>query len=117
MEPSQKLHPAFPIVLVDDESYSLQVYEAYLQREGITNLISCQSGPQALEVLSTQAVSTIVLDLYMPEMSGEEVLAVVTRKYPDIPVIITTAVDEVDTIVRCMKAEAPYQVGWNSFTH
>ena len=48
----------------------------------------------------------ILLDLRMPGMSGEEVLSVVSEKYPHIPVIIITAVNEVETAVRCMKAGA-----------
>ena len=36
----------------------------------------------------------------MPELSGEEVLNIVAGKYPEIPVIITTAIDDVDTAVR-----------------
>ena len=39
-------------------------------------------------------------------MSGEEVLSIVSSKYPEVPVIITTAIDEVETVVRCMKAGA-----------
>ena len=48
----------------------------------------------------------ILLDLRMPGMSGEEVLSVVSEKYPEIPVIIITAVNDVETAVRCMKAGA-----------
>lgn len=106
MEQSHKSHPVLPILLVDDEEYSLQVYETYLRREGLSNMISCQSGKEAVDILTSQDVSVIILDLHMPQMSGEEVLAVVTGKYPVIPVIITTAIDEVETVVRCMKAGA-----------
>ncbi len=95
-----------PVLLVDDEMYSLQIYELQLQSDGITNLISCQSGSEALEILSSQEVSIMILDLHMPEMSGEEVLSVAAGQYPEIPVIITTAVDDVETAVRCMKVGA-----------
>jgi DNA-binding NtrC family response regulator len=106
METFQKSHPIFPILLVDDEIHALEVYEMQLLRERITNLISCQSGKEALNVLSAQEISIIVLDLYMPQMSGEEVLSMVANRYPEVPVIVTTAIDDVDTVVRCMKAGA-----------
>jgi DNA-binding NtrC family response regulator len=93
-------------MVVDDEIYSLQVCELQLQAEGLTNLICCQNGYEALQVLASQEVCAVVLDLHMPEISGEEILNIVASKYPDIPVIITTAVDNVDTAVRCMKAGA-----------
>ena len=84
----------------------LQVCELQLKGKGISHLLSCQSGHEAIEILDSQQVSLIILDLHMPEMSGEEVLAIASRKYPEIPVIITTAIDEVGTVVRCMKAGA-----------
>ncbi len=77
MEKPQKSHPVLPILQVDDDMYTLQVYELQLQKEGITNLRSCRSGKETLEILSAHEVALIVLDLHMPEMSGEEVLAVV----------------------------------------
>lgn len=102
----QTSYPVFPILVVDDEIYSLQVCELLLQTEGFTNLICCSHGQAALDRVDSQEIAVIILDLHMPELSGEEVLSIVSGKHPEIPVIITTAVDDVDTAVRCMKAGA-----------
>ena len=104
MEKSQKSQTTLPVLLVDDEIHALQGYEMHLLGEGISNFISCQSGRDALNIVSSQEVSIILLDLRMPGMSGEEVLAVVSEKFPHIPVVVITAVNEVETAVRCMKA-------------
>ena len=106
MKTSPKLQTSLPVLLVDDEIHALQGYEIQLLGEGITNFISCQSGRDALDIVSSQDVAIIVLDLRMPGISGEEVLSVVSEKHPHIPVIIITAVNEVETAVRCMKAGA-----------
>ncbi len=106
METNVKVYPTLPILVVDDDLYSLQVCELQLKGRGITNILCCQSGKEALTVLVSQRIALMILDLHMPEMSGEDVLAVVSRQYPEIPVIITTAIDEVRTVVRCMKAGA-----------
>lgn len=106
MKKSPKLHPTLPVLLVDDDIYFLQVCELQLRGKGIRNLMSCESGGEALDILSSKEVSAIVLDLHMPEMSGEEVLAVVAGQYPEIPVIISTANDDVEIAVRCMKTGA-----------
>ncbi len=106
MKTSPKVYPALPVVIIDDDPYSLQVCQLHLQRRGITNLICCQKGEEALDVLASQQVSLIILDLHMPDMSGEEVLETVSKTYPGLPVIISTAVDDVDTAVRCIKAGA-----------
>jgi DNA-binding NtrC family response regulator len=42
----------------------------------------------------------------MPFVSGEDVLSIVAERFPEIPVIVVTAMDEVDTAVRCMKKGA-----------
>jgi len=106
MKKSQKSHFVLPILLVDDQIYTLEAYEMQLRSEGITDLVSCQSGGEALDILSSHDIAIIVLDLSMPEMSGEEVLNVVVSRYPEVPVIITTAIDDVGTAVRCMQAGA-----------
>ena len=94
------------VLLVDDEVHALQGYEMQLLGEGITDCICCMNGKQALEVLSAQDISLVLLDLRMPEMSGEELLEVVSNQHPHIPVIIVTAVDDVETAVNCIKAGA-----------
>ncbi len=106
MEKSQKSHPVLPILLVDDDKYALKLYKSLLLSKGITNLISCQNGKEALDTLSSRNVSIIVLDLHMPEMSGEKVLSILSAEHPQIPVIISTATDEVKTAVRCMQSGA-----------
>ncbi|MBD3306668.1 response regulator [candidate division KSB3 bacterium] len=106
METSPTSYPLSPVLLVDDDVFSLQVYALHLQKKGMTHLISCQNGKDALEVLASQPVSLVILDLHMPGISGEEVLSVVTTEYPETPVIIITAVDDVEVVVQCMKAGA-----------
>lgn len=106
MSDAQKSYPVFPILVVDDEIYSLQVCELQLQSEGLSHLVCCHNGHEALQALASQEISAVVLDLHMPEMSGEEVLSIIAAKYPETPVVITTAIDDVDTAVRCMKAGA-----------
>ncbi len=97
-------YPVFPVLVVDDDPYSLQVCEMQLKRKGISHVCTFEDGTALLLYLATHDASAIVLDLNMPEISGEEILASVNRDYPTIPVIISTAVDDVDTAVRCMKA-------------
>jgi DNA-binding NtrC family response regulator len=48
----------------------------------------------------------MLLDLSMPHMTGQELLSIVANDFPEIPVIIITGSNDVDTAVRCMKAGA-----------
>jgi DNA-binding NtrC family response regulator len=106
MEKTQQLHPLLPILLVDDDMHALKLYELQLQIKNITNVMICRNGKEALEILSAHEISVIVLDLRMPGMSGEEVLSFLSGRYPEIPVIISTANDDVETAVRCMQIGA-----------
>jgi len=91
------------VLLVDDEIHALQGYEMQLLGEGITDCICCLNGRQALDVLEAQEIALVVLDLRMPEMSGEELLKVISRRYPHIPALVISAVDDVDTALRCIR--------------
>ncbi len=95
-----------PVLVVDDEVYALKGYELQLIGEGIENIICCQSGKEALNILSGQRVSLVLLDLRMPGISGEDLLTSVAARYPEIPVVVITGIDDVDTAVRCIKAGA-----------
>jgi len=105
MRNEDEAYTRFPILLVDDETHALQGYEMQLLGEDL-DFISCKSSQEALNVISKQEVSAILLDLIMPEITGEEVLTHVTNKHPEIPVIVVTGIDEVTTAVRCMKMGA-----------
>jgi DNA-binding NtrC family response regulator len=95
-----------PVLVVDDEVYALKGYELQLIGEGIENIICCQSGAEALDILSGQRVSLVLLDLRMAGISGEDLLTRVVARYPEIPVVVVTGIDDAATAVRCMKAGA-----------
>lgn len=100
------MHPYNPILLVDDEEHVLISFDTELRDSGFTNLISCRDGQQAKAILAAKPVSVVLLDLWMPNMHGEEVLDHIASEYPDLPVIVVTGLDQVETAVRCMKAGA-----------
>jgi DNA-binding NtrC family response regulator len=48
----------------------------------------------------------VLLDLCMPRLSGEDLLPSIVTAHPEVPIIIVTGYNEVETVVRCMKAGA-----------
>jgi DNA-binding response OmpR family regulator len=77
------------ILLVDDEKRILEVLEAYLEREGYE--IHCaDNGIDALKKGKTISPDLIILDLMLPDISGEEVCRLV-RKESDVPILMLTA--------------------------
>lgn len=92
-----------PVLLVDDEAELLQSLEMALRSGGVDNVLSCQHSEKAMHIVASQRIEVMVLDLWMPTVSGEEILSAMAQDFPEIPVIILTGVNEVETAVRCMK--------------
>lgn len=96
----------FPVLLVDDEQHILLASESVLRFAGIRDVSSMDDSRLVLPLLEKGGIGVIVLDLFMPFLSGKELLEIMSRDYPHIPVIVMTAADEVETAVDCMKAGA-----------
>jgi DNA-binding response OmpR family regulator len=77
------------ILLVEDEPQTRSVVEAYLERDGYW-VTAVGDGAAALDAFETRSYDAIVLDLNLPEVSGEEVCRRV-RDVSDVPIIMLTA--------------------------
>jgi len=95
-----------PVVLVDDESTVLLSSKMILGSNGISNVQTIEDSRELMPMLARQEVSLGVLDLFTPYISGRQLLPEITQQYPDLPVIVMTATQEVDTAVACMKEGA-----------
>jgi len=100
------LHPSLPVLLIDDEEIMLKSFKRALSFGGINNVVLSQDSRNVMDVLAKQKIGVILLDLLMPHLSGEELLSLISRDYPEIPIIIITGVREVETAVQCMRANA-----------
>jgi len=100
------LNPARPVLIIDDEEQLLISFDTMLRMNGINNIITCHDSRNVMQVLNEQEIGIMLLDLYMPWISGEELLPQVCSRYPQVPVVVVTGVDNVDTAVTCIKAGA-----------
>ncbi len=98
--------PPLPVLLVDDEEQFLLSMSVTLAAEGINHIVECQDSREVMGRLAQQSFSVVLLDMSMPHVSGRDLLPLIVRDYPDVPVIIVTAVNEVETAVECMKSGA-----------
>jgi DNA-binding NtrC family response regulator len=98
--------PAFAILLVDDEPAWLRSLGLTLERAGLTRLLACSDARRVMEVLGSEDVGVVLLDLTMPHLSGEELLARVAAEHPEVAVIVVSGLNQVETAVRCMRAGA-----------
>lgn len=95
-----------PILLIDDEEDILFTNCVMLRTSGFTRVLTESDSRLVMERLKQEDVALIILDLYMPLLPGYELLKQITAGYPEIPVVIVTAANEVTMAVECMKAGA-----------
>ena len=95
------------ILVIDDNASNRDLLARQLSRDGHAVEVAA-SGPDALAIVATREFDLILLDVLMPEMSGYEVLSRLKheRRTANIPVIMISALDEMDSIVRCIEAGA-----------
>ena len=77
------------ILIVDDEAILRTLLERILRRHGYT-VIAVSNGERALEVLQTDTVHTVLLDVNMPGLSGLEVLDTIKTTWPHIQTILSS---------------------------
>ena len=101
-----RLYPEYPILLVDDEKHALRSYELALQSADMNNVISCGNGEDARKIVKDRDIELIILDMMMPGISGEELLEEFSNDYPEIPIIMVTCNNSLETAVECMQRGA-----------
>ena len=79
----------FTVLLVDDNADYLQATRLLLEREGHT-VLTATNGVEALGILPTQHVDLLLLDYFMPGMTGEQVVAELRKFDPLVQVILQT---------------------------
>lgn len=93
------------ILIVDDEESVRTLLERILIEAGYS-VVTAANGQEALDKVSLGHFSIVLSDINMPGMSGMEVLRKLNVDYPDICVIMTTAVTDAQTAVEAMKLGA-----------
>ncbi|NEW05978.1 response regulator transcription factor [Paenibacillus sp. SYP-B3998] len=86
------------VLMVDDEEKIREVVVSYLQKEGFRTL-EAANGKRALELVHGERVDLVILDLMLPDRSGEEVCQSI-RQYSAVPIIMLTAKVTEDDRVR-----------------
>jgi CheY-like chemotaxis protein len=84
------------VLIVDDEVSICEVLSRWLKREGyVCYAASC--GEEALNLLSEKTVDLVLSDIMMPGMSGIDLLNIIRPLYPDVAVVMITAVNDKST--------------------
>ena len=95
------------VLAVDDNRENLDVLTRRLARHGL-DVKTAESGLAALNAIRSEAFDLVLLDVMMPGMDGYAVLRDMKSNPAtrDIPVIMISALDELDSVARCIEAGA-----------
>ena len=92
------------ILVVDDEKTIVDVIEVYLKKEGYT-VFTASNGTEALKIFNDKKINLIILDLMLPDISGEDICKKIKNQI-DIPRIMLTAKVNEDDVLNGFKQGA-----------
>lgn len=100
-------YPAGRVLVADDSQANRDVLVQYLSREG-HEVVAVGDGLAAIEAVFERPFDVVLLDMIMPGMNGDEVLKAMKAdsRLRSLPVIMISALDALDSIVRCIEAGA-----------
>jgi DNA-binding NtrC family response regulator len=94
------------ILVVDDNVDFLDEIRLMLASNGHQNVALLSRSCDVLPKVEQGDIAVVLMDWMMPEMSGADLLPLLIQRFPHIPVIIMTAVNDVQTVVGCIKQGA-----------
>ena len=95
------------LLVVDDNKVNRLLMSRGLEQQGHTTA-SAENGRIALEMLRREDFDLVLLDMEMPEMDGFQVLEQLVKdtKLRDLPVIVTSSLEGIENVVRCIELGA-----------
>ncbi|MBI4964724.1 MAG: response regulator [Desulfomonile tiedjei] len=93
------------VLIVDDEPYIGDLLRRYLTPEGYDCRVVF-SGEEALKALESNSFNLVLADVMMPGMSGIDLLQITKSLYPEVAVLMVTAIDDKDTGVLAVELGA-----------
>jgi len=93
------------ILVVDDEATIREILTRWLSGHGY-RVQQAANAAEALRLIAAEEPALILSDILMPGASGIELLQQVKRQYPEVAVVMATAVDDLETAVQAVKQGA-----------
>lgn len=85
------------ILIVDDEEMSIKLIEVQLLKDN-HQILTSTDGREAVDIIKNEQPDLVISDIMMPFMSGLELLEIIKAENKKIPVILVSALDDVEVI-------------------
>ncbi len=97
----------YPILIVDDEQDNLDAFRFNFRK--VFEIVTANSGAEALEILAQKDIAVVVTDQRMPKMTGVELLREVKLRKPEVVGLILTAFTDVDVLIEAINLGQVYR--------
>ncbi|HRY16258.1 MAG: SpoIIE family protein phosphatase [Candidatus Competibacteraceae bacterium] len=97
--------PAVRILTIDDEPMIREILATYLEDSGF-EVIQAGDGRTGIDMIRREHPDLVLCDLRMPEMDGLQVLAVVTREFADLPILVVSGMGGMSDAIQALKLGA-----------
>ncbi len=95
------------LLYVDDEPQNLYLFRSFFEEK--YNILTAESGSQALDILARQPVQVLFADQRMPGMNGIQLLEAVAQEYPETVRVLVTGYSDIDVVIDAINRGAVYR--------
>ena len=97
----------YQILIAEDEIESrVIVKEAIAEIDAGIEVIAVENGSEAIEQATSKNFDLVIMDLRMPVMDGIEALKIIHMSEPDLPILVTTGIDDEETKTEALRGGA-----------
>lgn len=95
------------VVIVEDDENAVNIYKQFTnQLDQFIVIATASTGKQALNILHSAQPDLILLDIFLPDMNGIDLLREIRREYRGIDVILITAANDTETVSEAIRGGA-----------
>ncbi|MFJ7939050.1 response regulator [Peribacillus sp. NPDC096622] len=95
------------VVIVEDDENAVNIYKQFTnQLDQFTVIATASTGKQALNILHAAQPDLILLDIFLPDMNGIDLLREIRKEYRGIDVILITAANDTETVSEAIRGGA-----------
>jgi response regulator of citrate/malate metabolism len=95
------------VMIIEDDETTINIYKKFVQKvDGFHIIASASTGKQALDLLNVFTPDLILLDVYLPDIKGTDLLWEIRKEVRSVDVIMITAANDVHTVSEAIRGGA-----------
>ncbi|QGQ47984.1 response regulator [Metabacillus sediminilitoris] len=95
------------VMIIEDDETAIKIYEKFTHKiDGFQVVATTSTGKQALELINVFTPDLILLDVFLPDIKGTDLLWEIRKQLRSVDVILITAANDVDTVSEAIRGGA-----------